>query len=455
MSLKARLLQAGLLTAGAYSVELVIRLVSSLILTRLLFPEAFGLVAAAGSINFGLALISDFGVRAAIIQNPNGDRDLFLRTAWSFQISRGIALWLTLGLICGIISLPIIHGMVPVESVFRNPTFPALTLALGLGLLIDGFESTAIPLNLRRLNYTPLIAIDLIGKLLPVPVTISLAWFYPSPWSLAGGALTAGIVRLILSHTVIPGPKMRWEWDKEFIKQIIHFGKWITVASIATFIGSQSDVILFGLLLPGSFVGVYFIARTLSDAVEGLIERLNSSLTLPALGEVLRQNPLNLKDRFYRFRLPIDLIATCTGGFLFVAGEQIVRILYDPRYAQAGSILEILGLGLAIYPLQLIRGAFTATGKTHIGAIGSALQALSAVASLLIGFKLAGAMGAVAGVTLSRAVPAIFLFFLGRRQNWSHGWRELRLLPLFLFGTLAGAIFVMLTERFGILHLFH
>jgi len=143
MNLKARLLRAGAWTAGAYSVELVIRLISNLILTRLLFPEAFGLVAASGSLLIGLALISDFGVRAAIIQNPHGDSDKFLRSAWAFQISRGIILWLVLVLLCGLLEFPYIRNLIPAHSVFSDPTFPAFTIVIGFGLLIDGFESTA------------------------------------------------------------------------------------------------------------------------------------------------------------------------------------------------------------------------------------------------------------------------------------------------------------------------
>jgi len=240
---------------------------------------------------------------------------------------------------------------------------------------------------------------------------------------------------------------MRWEWDPPYIRQIIHFGKWITIASIATFVSSQADVILFGLLLPGAFVGVYFVAKTLVDAIDGLIEKLNVTLTLPLMGAVLRQNPLNLRDRFYRFRLPIDFVAVVSSGFLFVSGNQIISILYDPRYSQAGDILQLLALGLAIQPLQLIRSAFTAIGKTNVPAAVSVLYALSLISFLAIGFFLSGAMGAIAGIALSRLVPAIALFFLARTREWTSGWRELRLIPLFALGLGLGEAFLFAIEK--------
>ena len=59
-------------------------------MTRLLFPEAYGLVAAASAPIVGLTLISDFGIHALIVQSPRGDQDDFLRSAWVFQFWRGI-----------------------------------------------------------------------------------------------------------------------------------------------------------------------------------------------------------------------------------------------------------------------------------------------------------------------------------------------------------------------------
>ena len=448
MNLKATLLRAGAWTAGAYSVELVVRLVSNLILTRLLFPEAFGVVAASSSILIGLELISDFGVRAAIIQNPRGDSDTFLRSAWTFQISRGIILWLVVIVICGCLALPFTRAVIPAQSVFSSTMVAGLTMLLGFQFVIAGFESTAIPLNYRRMNYKPVVLLDLTSKIAPVPLTILCAWLYPSPFALAAGPLTASTLRVVLSHTIIPGPMMRWEWDTGCIQQLVHFGKWITVSSIATFGVSQSDVIFFGFLLPASFLGVYFIARTLVDAAEGLMERLNATLTLSVLGEVLRQNPLNLRDRFYRFRLPIDFVAATSGGFLVSAGTAIIGILYDPRYIQAGSVLEVLGLGLAIYPVQLIRSAFTAVGQTHVVATVSVIQAFAVVSFLITGFLISGPMGAVVGLVLSRLVPSAILFLLGRRKNWTSGWHELRLIPLFISGLLLGWLFLVLLQKF-------
>ena len=331
--------------------------------------------------------MSDLGIRAVVIQSAHGDDDGFLRSAWAFQLVRGIVLFLILLAICALISLPFVRSALSPGSVFANPVFPSLTLVLGLSLVLHGLESTAIALNVRRLNYRPLVLLDLAGKLIPLPVMIALAIVSPSVWALAIGALAGGLVRTVLSHLTVPGPKMAFAWDKAHIREMVHFGKWITVSSIASFVASQSDVILFGLLLPSSFLGIYFLAKTLIGTAEGLLERLNGALALPVLGEVLRTNPDNLRDRYYRFQFPIDLVAAACGGFVFVTASQIIGVLYDARYAEAGPMLRLFALGLAIYPFQIIRSAFTAVGNTRMVATVTIIQAGSLVVLLLTAFS--------------------------------------------------------------------
>jgi O-antigen/teichoic acid export membrane protein len=267
-----------------------------------------------------------------------------------------------------------------------------------------------------------------------------IAWAYVSSsvWSMVFGALLGSLLRAVLSHVIVPGPRMGFAWQMQDIKEIIAFGKWINLSSWATFIGSRSDMIILGLLVPSPMVGIYYIAKTLSDSVETLLERLNSTMTLPVLGEVIRKNPENLKDRYYRFRLPIDLVAASSAGFLFATGDLIVSILYDQRYTEAGLMLRILSFGLLIYPIQLIRGAFTAVGKTDVVAWISVMQAISLIACLSFGYSIHGALGAVAGIAANRLFPSIVLLMLAHRANWIRPWKELRSISFYAGGFLLG-----------------
>jgi O-antigen/teichoic acid export membrane protein len=438
MTLRQRALRAGAWTVASYGVELSTRLFTNLIMTRLLFPDAFGVVAAATALISGLQMLSDFGVKAVVVQSPRGEDGRFLRSAWLFQCSRGALLWLILAIVCQLLNLPGIHSMLPITSVFADSSFPSVTIALGLSLVLSGVESTAIPWNLRKLNFRPVVLLDLIARIIPIPFMIVWAYAFPSVWSMVAGTLIGSFLRAVLSHVVIPGPRMGFVWRTEHIKEIVAFGKWINLSSWATFVGSRSDVIILGLLLPSSTLGIYYIAKTLSEAVESFLERLNSTMTLPVLGEVIRVNPNNLKDRYYRFRLPIEIVAASSAGFLFAAGDLIVNVLYDERYSEAGLILRFLSFGLLVYPFQLIRGAFTAVGRTNIVAWVSVLQAVSLIVCLSLGYYVYGPLGAIAGVAGSRVIPSLAMLILAHKANWISPWKELRWMPTYTFGFILG-----------------
>ncbi|GAB1360936.1 hypothetical protein MASR1M32_01720 [Rhodobacter sp.] len=87
--LMARALRGSALTAGSYAVTQALRLASNLILTRLLFPEAFGLMALVSVVLVGLQMFSDTGIGPAISRSPRGDEPAFLDTAWTVNVARG------------------------------------------------------------------------------------------------------------------------------------------------------------------------------------------------------------------------------------------------------------------------------------------------------------------------------------------------------------------------------
>ena len=81
------------LTISSFGVSQVIRLISSLLLARMLLPDAFGLMALVNAFMQGMEMLTDFGVSANIIQSRRGQDPVFLRTAWTVQILRSVVLW--------------------------------------------------------------------------------------------------------------------------------------------------------------------------------------------------------------------------------------------------------------------------------------------------------------------------------------------------------------------------
>ena len=276
--LRNRVLRAGSWTLVGYGADLLCKLLSTLILTRLLFPAAFGAVSAATALIVGLTLISDFGVAQVIIQSPRGDQVGFLRSAWVFLVWRSILLWIILVAVCALLGLSSVRNLLPADSVYANRSFALVTASLGFNLILGSAQSTSQFLSMRHLNYRPVIIMQA-SRIVTLPLMIVWAWISPTVWALVAGSLAAGVLSLVLSHTVIPGPSMRLKWQKDHLKEILRTGRWFTISSTGTFLSQQSEVILLGLLVPSSILGVYSVAKLLVGIGEGLLDRLTNSMS--------------------------------------------------------------------------------------------------------------------------------------------------------------------------------
>jgi len=74
--------------------------------------------------------------------------------------------------LCALLSLPAIRNLFPAGSVFADRSFALVTASLGLTVVLAGAESTCIFFNIRRLNYRPVVTIDLISRIVVLPLVI-------------------------------------------------------------------------------------------------------------------------------------------------------------------------------------------------------------------------------------------------------------------------------------------
>ncbi|MDO8885242.1 oligosaccharide flippase family protein, partial [Pseudotabrizicola sp.] len=153
--LLARVMRSSAWTALGYGASQALRLASNLILTRLLFPEAFGLMALVSVFIVGLTMFSDVGTHPAILQHKRGDDPAFLNTAFSIQVTRGVVLWLASAAIAW-----------PAAVFYGQPDLAMILPVAGFSLLLHGLEPTRVDTAARHLRLGRLTALDLITQVI-------------------------------------------------------------------------------------------------------------------------------------------------------------------------------------------------------------------------------------------------------------------------------------------------
>ncbi|MBV8974293.1 MAG: oligosaccharide flippase family protein, partial [Sinobacteraceae bacterium] len=122
-------------TASSFGAQVVIRLGASLVLTRVLKPEAYGIVTIVSSIGVMVALLADIAVTVSLVRHEDGDTPRFLNTAWTLRLGRALLntalMFWAAPLIAGIYHVPELAFPIRVYS----PWF-----------LISALESLSFPL---------------------------------------------------------------------------------------------------------------------------------------------------------------------------------------------------------------------------------------------------------------------------------------------------------------------
>ena len=390
-SVKKRAFRGAIWTIGGYGISQVLRFGTNLVLTRLLVPEFFGLMAVVNTLRAGIDLFSDLGISQSIVNNKQGDEPSFLNTAWTLQVIRGLVLWL----FCLAITLPS-------ANFYDDKRLLWLIPIVGLSSVLDGFSSSAIHTLMRRMDLGRLTRFDMLVQLISAITLIALALFYPSIWSLAFGVVAGAVYRMVGSHWLISGYKNRFAWDKDALKELLSFGRWIFLATALMFMAEQSDRLILGKLLSFQILGVYTIAYTLANIPREIIKKLSHRVIFPAISNKTDISRSSLRSKIIHQRKKMLMAFAILLAALVSVGDLVIGTLYDQRYTEATWMMPILSSGIWFSILFFtISPALLAIGKPLYTAQSNFARFVMIGVGLPLAFNNFGLIGVIIAIAVS------------------------------------------------------
>ncbi|MEM6400441.1 MAG: oligosaccharide flippase family protein [Cyanobacteria bacterium P01_D01_bin.116] len=390
-SVKKRAFRGAIWTIGGYGISQVLRFGTNLVLTRLLVPEFFGLMAVVNTLRAGIDLFSDLGISQSIVNNKQGDEPSFLNTAWTLQVIRGLVLWL----FCLAITLPS-------ANFYDDKRLLWLIPIVGLSSVLDGFSSSAIHTLMRRMDLGRLTRFDMLVQFISAITLIALALFYPSIWSLAFGVVAGAVYRMVGSHWLISGYKNRFAWDKDALKELLSFGRWIFIATALMFMAEQSDRLILGKLLSFQILGVYTIAYTLANIPREIIKKLSHRVIFPAISNKTDISRSSLRSKIIHQRKKMLMAFAILLAALVSVGDLVIGTLYDQRYTEATWMMPILSSGIWFSILFFtISPALLAIGKPLYTAQSNFARFVMIGVGLPLAFNNFGLIGVIIAIAVS------------------------------------------------------
>lgn len=407
-SLGARATRSGIWVGVSFVTQRTLQFLSNLILTRLLFPEAFGLMALSSVFLVGLAMFSDLGTRPAIIRDPRGNDTAFLNTAWTIQVVRGATLF-SVGCLLAY----------PISLIYEQPILFPLLAALSTTAVIAGFSSVKTATAERDLDFKTLSLIQIAGQVISIAAMVALAYTLRSVWALAIGNIIGTAVTVLLGHAVLRGHQHRFMIEPESVKSLIHFGRWIFLSTIVTFLGGEGlRAIQAGFLTPAEF-GVLAIAYTIAAIPIDLSIRLTGSIGLPALSDAYRNRPDRLPEVLNKFRQRTLALSLLMVTAVVFTSEAFVELLYDERYHAAGAFVVAITLSNAVTLIFAgYNNALLALGKSKTYLSIMSFSAVARIIGLSLGFHVFGLLGMIIGIGVANVAILIAVCWTAHRERF-------------------------------------
>lgn len=424
----------------------ILRLGSNLVLTRLLEPEMFGVMAIVNVMLIGVVMFSDVGLWPSIVRNEKGTEKYFVDTVWTMQVIRGILIFLVLLVSIGLFVYAKDLLGFELQGVYGDPLLPTILLILSFVTLIKGFDGMASAIASKELKRGRLELIELLSQLAGVTVMLIWAWYSPTIWALVSSGLVSVIVGTALTYTLFQY-RHSFTWDKAVVKEVLNFGKWIFLSSALTFLCVQGDKILLAHYLTAAELGVYSIAFFLANSLESLVIQIGVKIWFPYFSKVKEGYRDGFKQLYYKIRLKQDILVFFITGVLMATGSHIIDVLYDDRYQKAGEMLQILAFSIAgssILAVGLECLASLGISKTRMGVM--LVRCVGVFVGLPLLFINYGLYGVTWGVAFNAWVGIPILYHALYKEKLFSFWREIRMLPMIAVGFFMGkyvAIFII------------
>lgn len=348
---------------SAYS-EVIGKLVgpiTTMVLARVLTPDAFGVVTTLTMIIAFAEIFTDAGFQRYIIQHEfksDEDKDKSINVAFWSNLTMSLLLW----------------GMI---AVFAEP-LAALVGSPGLGIVLivacasiplEAFSSIQMAVFKRSLDFKSLFYRRLAATMIPLFVTIPLALWLRSYWALVFGTIAVNLANAIILTFQSPW-KPRFFFSRIRLKEMLSFSIWSVFDAVLVWCTSYVEILFIANMLNSYYLGIYKTSMTTVGQFTSIVAAAVLPVIMPALARTqhdfvaMRKMILNMQKYLSILLLPIGV-----GIFLF--SGLITQIMLGEQWVEAVPYIGIWALMevLTIVFSRFCSNIYPAVGKPKLSVL--------------------------------------------------------------------------------------
>ena len=335
--LKEKTIRGGFARMCAQAVSLLLRVVSLMVLARLLGPKDFGLVGMVTAFTGVLELFRDFGLSSAAVQRATVTEEQISTLFWINIFVGGL-----LAVLAAAVS-PAIAGF------YHEPRLVAVTIVLAAGFLFNAAGVQHSVLLQRQMRFTALAIVSVVSLIAGSAIGIGGAMAGYGYWALVAMTIAIPLTNTIglwIASAWVPGMPRR----RAGIRSMMRFGGTITLNGLVVYIASNFEKVLLGRFWGVDAIGIYGRAYQLINIPTANLNSTVGEVAFSALSR-LQGEPGRLRSYFLKgYSLVLALTLPITVACALFA-DDIVFVFLGPKWKAAVPIFRLLAPTILVFAI--------------------------------------------------------------------------------------------------------
>ncbi len=394
-SLSRKTKQGVFWTAVFNAVQYIIRIGSSIVLARILFPEDFGLMGIAMlSVQFARRL-ANFGFTMVLIQRKEVDRSHFDTVFYANT------------LFMGSLTLLLFFTAPYVAQFFENPSVEPILQVLSFDFILRGLFGVPRAILRRKMEFKRLGWANTVSSMVTLATPVILAIMGYGVWSLVWGILLGSLSNNMMMFSMarwLPGLRFR----KDALKDVFGFGMWVYVNTFLNYFVKNLDYIVIGKFLPVAQLGLYERAFNLINLPRMRLQQTIYNVLFSSFSKI-QDDEKRIAQALTRALRYLSIAIFPLMAWMYFSAPALIVNLYGEKWRDAVIPLQIMTISglfstfnMLFFPVIMAKGLVAARAIRQ----GIYVTVLFSSVYYAITWGIEGVAWAVAGSSL------VFLFLI-------------------------------------------
>jgi len=332
VSLAQRSISAARWTTASNITRAGLQLAQLIVLTRLLSPQEYGLMAMVTVVISYAALFSDMGLTTAFVQRQYISHE-----------ERSSLYWLSVAAGGGFMLL-VMAGSPIAGLLLHEPQLPGLIALVSTNFLVVALGQQLRMDAEKALNFRPVALIEIVASIGGFMVAVTGARLGWGVHALVAAAMSSAWITMLLSWTTLAHgwrPLWRLRWAE--VSWFVHFGGGMVANNVINHINTTLDVLVGGRLLGATQLGLYSVPRNLILQIQLLVNPIFTRIGFPVIASIQ-----NDREKIRKVYLKIMNLTASINAPIYVAiavfAPEFVQLLFGTAFRDAVPLLRVLAI---------------------------------------------------------------------------------------------------------------